>query len=46
MGEVQKGLERSDWKPMANVGVGVREMRIHTENEYRVIYAAKFAEAV
>jgi phage-related protein len=31
---------------MSGVGAGVREIRIHTENEYRVMYVAKFAEAV
>ncbi len=31
---------------MSSVGVGIREIRIHAENEYRVIYVAKFAEAV
>jgi phage-related protein len=46
LGEVQKGLDPSDWKFMTVVGAGVREIRIHTENEYRVMYVAKFAEAV
>ena len=46
LGEIQKGLEPSDWKPMNVVGSGVKEIRIHTENEYRVMYVAKFAEAV
>lgn len=46
LGEVQKGLDPSDWKPMAVVGAGVKEIRIRTENEYRVLYVAKFAEAV
>ena len=43
---VKKGLEPSDWKPITVVGSGVKEIRIHTENEYRVMYVAKFAEAV
>lgn len=46
LGEVQKGFDPSDWKPMTGVGAGVKEIRIHTENEYRVMYVAKFAEAV
>ena len=46
LGEVQKGLDPSDWKPMTGVGAGVKEIRIRTENEYRVMYVAKFAEAV
>lgn len=43
---VQLGLEPSDWKPLPSVGVGVREIRIHTEVEHRVVYIAKFAEGV
>jgi len=31
---------------MPAVGSGVREMRIHTGLEHRVLYVAKFAEAV
>ena len=43
---VQKGLSPIDWKPMTIVGPGVVEIRIHTTEEYRVFYVAKFAEAV
>lgn len=43
---VQQGLEPSDWKPMSAVGAGVREIRIHVLGEWRVIYVAKFAEAI
>ena len=39
-------MEPSDWKPMGTVGAGVREIRIHTGGEFRVIYVAKFAEAI
>ncbi|OFZ70103.1 MAG: hypothetical protein A2Z01_03755 [Betaproteobacteria bacterium RBG_16_58_11] len=46
LNEVQKGKVPSDWKPMASIGLGVQEIRIHAENEYRVIYVAKFAEAI
>ena len=31
---------------MLTVGPGVREIRIHTGIEHRVLYVAKFAEAV
>jgi len=31
---------------MKSVGVGVREIRIHTGQEHRVLYIAQFAEAV
>lgn len=43
---VQRGLEPSDWKPMASIGPGVNEIRIHVRGEWRIIYVAKFAEAV
>lgn len=44
--QVQCGLEPSDRKVMAAIGPGVREIRVHTKVEHRVIYIAKFAEAV
>ena|ERR1700744_4782739 len=44
--EVQRGKEPSNWKPMPNVGLGAREIRIQTGEEFRVLYVAKFAEAV
>jgi phage-related protein len=43
---VQRGRDPSDWKPMKSVGPGVREIRLHAEGEHRVIYIAKFEEAV
>ncbi len=33
---VQQGLSPADSKPMATVGPGVIEIRIHTAQEYRV----------
>ena len=44
--QVQQGLSPSDWKPMATVGAGVLEIRIHTGVEHRIFYLAKFEEAV
>ena len=44
--KIQSGLDPSDWKPMPSVGSGVQEIRIHCDNEYRVIYLAKLGEAV
>ena len=44
--KVQRGLEPSDWKPMPSIGAGVKEIRIHANNEYRVIYVAKFDDAI
>ncbi len=43
---VQQGLEPSDWKPISAVGAGVREIRVHVLGEWRVLYVAKFAEAI
>jgi phage-related protein len=43
---VQRGFEPSDWKPMPAIGPGVKEIRIHVLGEWRVIYVAKFQEAV
>lgn len=44
---VQNGLEADDWKPMTTVGAGVSEIRIRdAAGAFRVIYVAKFAEAV
>ena len=43
---VQQGLEPVDWKAMAAVGPGVQEIRLHTDLEHRILYVAKFAEAV
>lgn len=31
---------------MPTVGSGVKEIRVHDRNEYRVMYIAKFTEAV
>jgi phage-related protein len=44
--KVQNGMEPSDWKPMPSVGTGVREIRVHADREYRVMYIAQFEEAV
>jgi phage-related protein len=46
LGQVQEGGDPSDWKPMDTVGAGVKEIRIRAEKAYRVLYVAKFAEAV
>lgn len=43
---IQHGLMPTDWKPMPSVGPGVNEIRIHTRVEHRVMYVAKFEEAV
>jgi phage-related protein len=43
---VQAGLMPEDWKSLASVGVGVCEIRVHAGTEHRVVYVARFAEAV
>lgn len=43
---VQKGEESTDFKTMSVIGAGVKEIRIRTEDVYRVFYIAKFKEAV
>lgn len=43
---IQIGLQPDDWRSMPDVGAGVEEIRIHEENEYRIIYIARFDEAV
>jgi phage-related protein len=44
---VQAGKEPKDWKPMPSVGIGVNEIRVCDDSgAFRVIYLAKFAEAV
>jgi phage-related protein len=44
--KIQSGMDPSDWKSMPSVGGGVQEIRIHCDDEYRVIYLAKLAESV
>ncbi len=43
---IQQGKDPNDWKPMPSIGAGVREIRVHTEGEHRIIYLAKFEEGV
>lgn len=44
---VQCGLDPKDWKPMASVGSGVREIRVRDEaGIFRVIYLATRPEGV
>lgn len=46
--KVQLGKRPKDFKPMKSVGSGVREIRIRDgdSNHYRVMYIAKYEEAV
>ena len=43
---IQQGDFPSDFKPMSTVGKGVEEIRIRTDDTYRVFYVARFEEAV
>ena len=43
---VQAGREPSSWKPMPTVGLGVNELRVRTGDAFRVVYVAKFGEAI
>jgi phage-related protein/predicted XRE-type DNA-binding protein len=44
---VQNGLDPDDWKPMEDIGAGVKEIRLKdTSGIYRVLYVAKVAETV
>ena len=43
---IQSGDSPSDFKPMPTVGLGVEEIRIRTEDAYRIFYVARFAEAI
>jgi phage-related protein len=43
---VQRGADPTDWKPMAIVGRGAREIRVHVDGELRVFYVATFPEAI
>lgn len=44
---VQRGIDPDDWKPMATIGRGVREVRVRSvHGAFRVVYIAVYAEAV
>lgn len=44
--KVQLGDDPSDWKAMNSIGAGIKEIRIHRSNEYRIIYLAKYANTI
>lgn len=43
---IQEGNQPTDWKPMAIVGPGVIEIRVHRPHEYRVVYIANYEGAI
>ncbi len=46
LARVQDGLDPESWKPMPSVGLGVNEIRVREGGAFRVIYVAKFPEAI
>ena len=46
LSQIQLGFEPSDWKPMQSIGPGVREIRIHHDGEFRVVYITRLHETV
>ncbi len=43
---IQAGLDPSDWKPITNIGAGVREIRVNVGGAFRVIYLATRPEGI
>ena len=43
---MQDGREANDWKPMPSVGLGVNEIRVRGGGAFRLVYVARFPEAV
>lgn len=45
--QVQHGLDPDDWKPMKDIGIGVREIRVRdASGAFRIVYVAKLKSAV
>jgi len=42
----QIGLDPTAWKPLSQIGFGVREIRVRTNGAFRVIYVAQYPEAI
>lgn len=43
---IQSGQGPSDWKPLPTVGPGVMELRIRRDGEWRIVYVARFHNAI
>jgi phage-related protein len=43
---VQAGEDPSDFKHMPSVGLGVQEIRVRIGGAFRILYVAKFSEAI
>lgn len=48
LGRVQQGLEPNNCRPMPTIGAGVKEIKLQDrdKSQYRLIYIAKFDEAI
>lgn len=46
LSQVQLGLEPPDWRPMPSVGAGVNEIRVRVGRTFRLLYVARYAEAI
>jgi len=46
LSRVQLGLVADDWKAMPAVGSGVYEIRVRLGGAFRLLYVAKYAEAI
>jgi len=46
LARVQDSLEPDDWKAMPSIGIGVSEIRVREGRAFRLIYVAKFSEAI
>jgi len=46
LGLLQSGEEPDDWKSFSSIGSGVKEIRIHKNNEYRIMYVTKFEKCI
>lgn len=48
LNKVQNGIDPDDFKPMSTIGNGAYEIRIRDDanNQFRVIYIAKFEESI
>jgi len=48
LGRVQQGLDPDNYRPIPTIGAGVREIKLQDDDksQYRLIYIAKFEEAI
>ncbi len=48
LGRVQQGLDPNNYRPMPSIGAGVKEIKLQDDDksQYRLIYVAKFEEAI